>query len=365
VEEPTAGPGRWEERGRGRPGRRLLLVVGALLALGVVAEVGIRVRDAVRGVSPRSHNYSHFLFRAHPYRGYALVPGVSIRFAGPRTITVNSLGFRGPEFAAEKPAGTLRIFCLGESSTFGLAESDEQVWPRRLEERLRAAVPGRRVEVVNAGVPGYSSYESLVYLEQEIVRYAPDAVVVYHTWNDAVKVGSVGATGSLPETGILRIRHVEKHGWLRDLLNLSAAFGVFEARVLDPLWARRQEGRWFYQRLFDERNVEIDLAAFERNLRTIVRFSEENGFRAILCTQTLRKGEGGGPLPWTRFLPLCEAAVRRVAAEPGGALADVARGVEGTDDRLVDSTHFSPKGSEAMAGFLAGRLLELGLYGTR
>ncbi|HET6201507.1 MAG TPA: GDSL-type esterase/lipase family protein [Planctomycetota bacterium] len=355
--DPADSPAR-PSAGAGRR-RRLALVAGSGLLLALLGEVAVRVYDGVRGVSPHSHNFAYFLFRPHPYRGYSLAPGLRIRFAHGRTIGVNSLGFRGPEFTPEKPPGTTRIFCLGESSTFGLYESDEDVWPRRLEERLRARFPDRRFEVVNAGVPGYSSYESLIYLQQEIVNYRPDAVLAYHGWNDAIKLGTIGASGNLPETGILRVRHVEKHGWLRDLLNGSSLFGVLENRVLDPLWVARHEGRWFFDRLYDERNVETDLAAFERNLRAIARFAGDNGFEAVLCAPIVRRGDPAAEPKWARWIPRCEETVRKVARETGAALADAARGVEAKPEYLLDPVHFTPRGSEAMAEFLAARLAEI------
>src|SRR5262245_26491189 len=35
--------------------------------------------------------------------------------------SVNSHGFRGPDFAALKPAGTRRVVLLGDSNTFGMS----------------------------------------------------------------------------------------------------------------------------------------------------------------------------------------------------------------------------------------------------
>src|SRR5206468_6247042 len=69
-------------------------------------------------------------------------------------IEVNSLGFRGPEFAVPKAPGVFRIFAIGESSTFGWkgTYSHEGAWPALLEAKLRAAHPDRGIEVINAEI---------------------------------------------------------------------------------------------------------------------------------------------------------------------------------------------------------------------
>ena len=337
---------------------RLAVIVMAILILGLGAEVALRIYDAVHGVTPEAHNTAYFLFRAHPHRGYELTPGTRLRYADGRTVTVNSLGFRGPEFTPMKEPNTLRIFCLGESSTYGIYKDDADVWPRRLEEKLQEQLPGHRVEVINAGVPGYSSYESLIYLIQEIVNYRPDAILVTHTWNDSIKFGTIGASGNLVQTQMLRIRHVGKHGPLRNLLNRLVLVGMIEHRILDPLWTWRHEGDWFYDTLFHSKNVPLDIAAFERNLRAMVHYAADSGFLAVLCTQVIRMVDPDDSARWLHRLPQCEQIVRRVAGQPGAVLADAARHVEANEINLADAVHFTPQGSEVMAQFLANRLVE-------
>jgi hypothetical protein len=42
----------------------------------------------------------------------------------------------------------------------------------------------RKVEVINAGVPGFNISQEYLYLLTELARYQPDLVVAYHGWND-------------------------------------------------------------------------------------------------------------------------------------------------------------------------------------
>ena len=51
---------------------------------------------------------------------------------------------------------------------------------------------GLRFEVLNCGVPGYTSIESLVNLELRLLELDPDVVLIYHGINDARMVQGRG-----------------------------------------------------------------------------------------------------------------------------------------------------------------------------
>jgi len=120
------------------------------------------------------------LYRPHPYRVYMLIPGA--RSATGR-FSINSHGFRGSEIELRKPPDTVRIACLGDSTTFGdTATTDSHTWPAHLERLLRdhyASRAGRptRIEVINAGVPGYTTLEALIYFETKLLDYQLDIAI--------------------------------------------------------------------------------------------------------------------------------------------------------------------------------------------
>ena len=105
--------------------------------------------------------------------------------------TVNSHGFIStPELAIPKPPNTLRIAFLGGSSTAGTGPmsgatfGDEETWPWQVVDSLQEYFTGMNVELINAALPGYSSFESYGRLWSRIRFFEPDAVVVYHGWNE-------------------------------------------------------------------------------------------------------------------------------------------------------------------------------------
>jgi lysophospholipase L1-like esterase len=153
----------------------VLFGVSALLAV-VAAEVALRLFAPIRYSMKVEYKPDGFVRQR-------LVPKRRYRLADGGVCTVNRAGYRGPEFETPKPPGVFRIVALGGSSTFSYQTDDDQIWTRRLEEKLRARF-GDSIEVVNAGVPGYSAFESKINYVYRIRDLGPDVVLVYHAWND-------------------------------------------------------------------------------------------------------------------------------------------------------------------------------------
>lgn len=103
--------------------------------------------------------------------------------AGQPAYAHNSLGLRSPE-VGPKGANELRILSLGESSTVGVGVEGGQTYSARLQEILGNSLRPRPVTVINAGVSGYSSFQSLKYLELRGLALEPDLVLFYHELND-------------------------------------------------------------------------------------------------------------------------------------------------------------------------------------
>lgn len=97
----------------------------------------------------------------------------------------NALGFRGEETTVAKPEGVYRILAIGGSTTYGSGVSRyDKSYPYRLEQYLHAQ-GYTNIEVINAGVPGATSYESLLNLQFRVLEVDPDLIIIYHATNDA------------------------------------------------------------------------------------------------------------------------------------------------------------------------------------
>jgi lysophospholipase L1-like esterase len=100
---------------------------------------------------------------------------------------MNRHGFRGKDLAIPKPRGTRRIACLGDSFTYGQGVQQEDVYCSVLERMLNEPSPSHAdgpAEVLNAGRCGYSTYEERAILDEYVVQYEPDLVVLQMLDND-------------------------------------------------------------------------------------------------------------------------------------------------------------------------------------
>jgi lysophospholipase L1-like esterase len=103
-----------------------------------------------------------------------------------RGVIANGQGLREDHaIAVPKPEGELRILFLGDSCTFGTGLALEQGFVQRTEALLRERFPGRRIECVNAGVPGYTLFQGWRVLERRGPELEPDLVVSTFGWNDS------------------------------------------------------------------------------------------------------------------------------------------------------------------------------------
>lgn len=88
-----------------------------------------------------------------------------------RSARTNSLGWRDKEHTLEKPAGTRRILCIGDSYLFGPGVDDGERVNEDLEHELA------NTEAWNLAVTGYGPDQHLRALETLGKSYAPDEVV--------------------------------------------------------------------------------------------------------------------------------------------------------------------------------------------
>ena len=98
---------------------------------------------------------------------------------------INSYGFRSEEFSKQKPNNTYRIFALGGSSTFGLEVYDDETWPAYLQKKFDEIDLGVNIEVINAGISAANSGTERKLIEDRIVNFDPDLIIMYDGWNDA------------------------------------------------------------------------------------------------------------------------------------------------------------------------------------
>ena len=98
----------------------------------------------------------------------------------PNTEFTNSQGFRGKAggFVANRD-GAIRILILGDSCSF----LGRKLYADFLHDQLTDAYPETRFEIINAAVPGYTSFQGQKALKA-LMEYKPDYACIYFGWND-------------------------------------------------------------------------------------------------------------------------------------------------------------------------------------
>jgi hypothetical protein len=139
----------------------------------VVNELNVRVEPGGR------------LYTTHPTLGYAPLPGqfkvtIDDSYVFKFTNLSNSLRVTHPLNTYPVQSGRNEIWILGDSITFGWSVNDEETFPWLLQADLP------NYEVVNFGVMGYGTLQSLIQLREELkLRNRPKLVVLnYASWHD-------------------------------------------------------------------------------------------------------------------------------------------------------------------------------------
>jgi lysophospholipase L1-like esterase len=173
---------------------RVALCLASLLVTFLVAELGLRLFwNDYYVAGPRGN----VVF--HPTRGWANAPNATVDFGKPEFHFIahhNSLGFRGPEIGPKQP-GRIRVLALGDSMTYGLGVNDDETF----EAQLEALDP--RFEVLNSGVPGYSTVEELLLLREVGLDLDPDLVLLMFLPNDLEGALKESYTRVTLENGVL------------------------------------------------------------------------------------------------------------------------------------------------------------------
>lgn len=91
-------------------------------------------------------------------------------------------GLRDRTRPEEKPAGFWRVAVLGDSVTLGAETRPYEAYPQVLEARLRAT--GRRVEVMNVALWGWSTRQERIAYQRIARRYHPGQVLLAVCLND-------------------------------------------------------------------------------------------------------------------------------------------------------------------------------------
>ncbi len=259
----------------------LLLEIGTRIWLDFIAQEDVALEYSLYTyLSPNDQRYTR-----HHYLNYYPNPEYK------RGATYhNSLGYRNKELPAKKPEGVYRIAVLGGSSTYDTGIKDnEKTFTAQLEKILNSKYGYKNVQVVNAGVGGYNSWESLINLEFRVLDLEPDLVIVYHNTNDvharlvdpeSYRGDDSGRRKQWDPPSIPLIEHSALFRILLRKSGISREIGIGNFVTPDTAYGPYNlEGHNPFDLLEENRPV-----YFRRNLNNMIAVSRANGAYIMLST---------------------------------------------------------------------------------
>ena len=350
---------------------KLLTAAGAVLVALLILEVVLRVFAARIGeplAPPLPGDIGRYV--SHPFLPYAGRPDASYELHNPESgglppvirVHNNSYGFRAHEFPASKNPEDVFVLAFGGSTTFGIADSNEDTWPEVLERLLLSRYPAKHVQVFNMGMDMATSAVSVVNLALVGVHLRPDLVIAYEGYNDLAALG--WANFRTDHAHFYRNITPEKiwpgtrrslPGPLTHLFAVRFIAGlVDEAAGLNSLasYARYTETEANPDRLFGIQTL-LD------NLKTMHAMAESAGARTLFATFAFRDGDEGEN-------PLLNDALRRFFAEERYDYVDLDARIPDRDPSLqFDECHFTQKGLDLVAQYFADYIIAHGLVEPR
>ncbi|MCE1248396.1 MAG: SGNH/GDSL hydrolase family protein [Firmicutes bacterium] len=133
------------------------------------------IDNAIRKNPPLHRPHPAFLWELFPGRSGMTNTGNAVRY-----LSVNKYGFRYGDVQEKKPDGVTRIMVIGDSAAFGYGMNQDETFSALVEKQLNENHPGRKFEVINAAVPGYTSFSSRNFFIEKGIKFKPDILIISH-----------------------------------------------------------------------------------------------------------------------------------------------------------------------------------------
>ncbi len=188
-------------------------------------------------------------------------------------VSTNSRSLRYAEIPVGRQPRTVRILALGDSTTFGWGLEQDQTYPARLEHILQEKHPEVVIQVLNGGIPGYTSFQGLHHFKKNAAPYEPDIVLFGYIVQDARKTAITDKQQRLIDIEVQR-RRINPLYRLRMVRYLHWKYVKYLSWRNQGL-SERAEGDPTAQ-------TRVPLADYEENILTFARLCKAQGAQLVL-----------------------------------------------------------------------------------
>jgi len=207
-------------------------------------------------------------------------PNINVMYQGVE-VSINSLGFRDEDFLLKKNEDSIRIVCLGASPTFGWGVTFDNIYPQKLEYMLRERFENKRIDVINAAVIGYSSYQGLLLLKNQILNFSPDVVTISYLINDVDKNRFYRSDGR-SDKELERENQYVIH--IRNIVSKSSIYKLMQ-RTIHRLFLRKMISG--SRRSIKLPQIRVSIDDYVQNLSKMIEICRKNNIKAVLIKMPL------------------------------------------------------------------------------
>ena len=301
--------------------QKIIILLGSLLISVLIFELLLIVIDYnYIPLRIKVYNYSDWRYYHIENRCFIYDPYLIWRPKNSCWI-YNSQGYLGEEITLNKEPHSFRIFAFGDSNTM-------DNWPIYLQELSRQS--NKKISVVSAGVPGYSSLQGLNRFK-EMLLFKPDMVIICFGCNDAHRA-------TIPDTEFINNYH------RRTLIKLHLEKILSKFKIGQLIIA-------FFDRYLPKKEAlvpRVSLQEYQHNLNEIIKISKMKNIKVILLTRPFI-GKSPNAFWWKNFAPKYNAATIELAKDNDVPVIDIYSYFKDKMDFFSDESHFNQRGHRYMA----------------
>jgi len=285
------------------------------------------------------------VFKKDPQLFWRLRPSqtISSKFFEGKKYRINSHGLRGEEIPDK--TDKVRIVVMGNSCTFGWGIPDDNTYTRQLEMLINTDEALPEVEVINAGIPGYSTFQGRRFFYTDIAYLEPDIVMMMYAWNDqwAAADNIPDKKQQMPPEYVINLQNIFSRLKIYRFVK-KIALSIIE----EPLDTKLIKENPVYR---------VSEGDFYDNLDVIIQYCKREKMTPILLTSPIPSLEkyypAGVRSPMHQYHEYYNYQIRQLAKFNKIALIDVAKIFDDHDslfdDAPKDPIHFNAAGHRIAA----------------
>ena len=361
--------------------KNTLLLISTLIIIFFISELTLRINeeDTQQKTYIRHAEYNPFLI-------FGPKINKTIMYNNAIVGVFNAEGLRlDGELPREKESGEYRVFALGGSTTENIANHKNIHYCGEATKILKE----EKIKCINAGHAAYSTAQSIIRLEFDLLKYNPDAITIMHNINDLsinffkedmrTNYGNayfnIYFTQKKEEGFFNNIKQIAKLS--RTIVFINEKMDIIKHKYFGKEYVTK-EGKHIKSTMkMSDKQIKLHAKEqFKRNLLTLIGVAKIHNIKPILMTQPATFSEekiivlwGDQPYnneviypPLSKWRDIFEEynnIIREVAKEENVSLIDMEKLLKKEESYFLDMVHYSEEGIREFAKIYAKELKEI------